>query len=51
MITTKSTTRKKRNIFGALKHIRYVELVPDPFNTGYDEKKRRELEAKKRKQA
>ena len=50
MIATKSTTRRKRNIFGAFKG-KFVELVPDPFNTGYEEMKtRKEREAKVRKQ-
>jgi len=46
---TKSTTRK-RNIFGAFRG-QIVELVPDPFNTGYEEmKKRKERDARVRKQ-
>jgi len=50
-IATKSTTRKKRNsIFGVFRG-QIVELVPDPFNTGYEEMKtRKEREAKARKQ-
>ena len=51
MIATKSTTRKKKNnIFGVFKG-QIVELVPDPFNTGYEEMKiRKERDARVRKQ-
>ena len=47
---TKSTTRKKNNIFGVFRG-QIVELVPDPFNTGYEEMKtRKERDARVRKQ-
>jgi len=50
-IATKSTMRKKRNyIFGVFRG-QIVELVPDPFNTGYEEMKtKKEREARVRKQ-
>ena len=48
LTTSTATARRKNNIFGAFKG-QIIELVPDPFNTGYDEMKaRKENELKGR---
>jgi len=50
MIPRKNQRKKKANIFGVFKG-EFIELVPDPFNTGYEEmkaQKEREARLKKR---